>query len=71
MRMPPYSTRKLSFVCDVCGRDGIKDSPNQRRHSGKCAQARKRQRAASARPVPRAESCRNLPHQRQRGPDDQ
>jgi hypothetical protein len=37
-----------TFTCDVCGKPGIKDSPNQRRHDGECRRKKNRQRSPNS-----------------------
>jgi len=36
-----------TFICDVCGLPGVKESPNQRRHDGECRRKKNRKRTAS------------------------
>lgn len=33
-----------TFTCDVCGKPGVKESPNQVRHAGECRRKKNRQR---------------------------
>jgi hypothetical protein len=38
LQRPPLSIG-TPFVCDECGKPGVRESPNQKRHDGRCRRA--------------------------------